>query len=97
MKNRQHHHHHDGPCDHDHDHDHDHDNIDEITIHGPEDFEGMRKAGKLAAQTLDFITPYVKVGITTEELNQLCHQFIIDHGAVPAPLGYRRIGEINAI
>jgi methionyl aminopeptidase len=48
----------------------------------------MRKAGKLAAQTLDFIAPYIKVGATTGELNDLCHQFIIDHGAVPAPLGY---------
>lgn len=83
-----HHHHHDGPCDHDHDHDHE-ENIDDITIHGIQGFEGMRKAGKLAAQTLDFITPYVKVGVTTQELDQLCHNFILDHGAIPAPLGYR--------
>lgn len=81
-----HHHHHDGPCDHDHDHE---ENIDDITIHGIQGFEGMRKAGKLAAQTLDFITPYVKVGVTTQELDQLCHNFILDHGAIPAPLGYR--------
>lgn len=88
LGNRSHHHHHDGPCDHDHGHDHE-ENMDEITIHGSEDFGGMRKAGKLAAQTLDFITPYVKVGVTTQELDQLCHKFILDHGAIPAPLGYR--------
>lgn len=60
-----------------------------IIIHTPEDFEGMRKAGRLAAETLDFITPYVQPGITTDELNQLCHDFIVSHGAIPAPLGYR--------
>jgi len=87
LGNRPHHHHpHDGPCDHDHGHE---GSMDDITIHGPEGFEGMRKAGKLAAQTLDFITPYVKAGVTTEELDHLCHKFILDHGAIPAPLGYR--------
>lgn len=60
-----------------------------IPLHGPEDFEGMRKAGKLAAETLDFITPYVVEGVTTDRLDQLCHDFIRDHGAIPAPLGYR--------
>lgn len=82
-----HHHHHDGCCD----HDHDHDDVDENTIllHGPEGFEGMRAAGKLAAQTLDYITPFVKIGITTEELDRLCHDFILKNGAIPAPLGYR--------
>lgn len=88
--NQTHHHHpHEGPCNHEHDHDHDHEtSYDGIVIHGPADFEGMRKAGKLAAQTLDYITPFVKVGVTTDELNTLCHQFIVDHGAIPAPLGY---------
>ena len=47
-----------------------------ITIHSRGDFEFMRKAGRLAAETLDFITPYVKVGVTTNELNDLCHDFI---------------------
>ncbi len=60
-----------------------------ITIHSPEDFEGMRKAGHLAARTLDFITPYVKEGITTQELNDLCHEFMISHNAIPATLGYK--------
>ena len=60
-----------------------------IAIHGAEDFEGMRKAGRLGAETLDFITPHVKPGVTTEELDRLCHDFIVSHDAVPAPLGYR--------
>lgn len=60
-----------------------------ITIHSQEDFEFMRKAGRLAAETLDFIAPYVKVGVTTNELNDLCHDFIINAGAIPAPLNYR--------
>lgn len=60
-----------------------------ITLHTPSDFDGMRKAGQLAASTLDFITPHVKPGITTGELDDLCHNYIIEHGAVPAPLNYR--------
>lgn len=60
-----------------------------ITLHTPADFEGMRKAGALAARTLDFITPYVKPGVTTQELNDLCHDFIIRHKAIPAPLNYK--------
>lgn len=60
-----------------------------VTIHTPEDYKGMRRAGKLAAQVLDFITPYVKVGATTNALNDLCHNYIIEAGAIPAPLNYR--------
>jgi methionyl aminopeptidase len=60
-----------------------------IKIHGPEAFGGMRRAGVLAAETLDFITPHVRPGITTEELDRLCHNFIVDHDAIPAPLNYR--------
>ena len=60
-----------------------------IKLHAPEAFEGMRHAGKLAAETLDFITPHVQPGITTEHLDKLCHDFILGHQAVPAPLGYR--------
>ena len=48
----------------------------------------MRKAGCLAAKTLDFITKYVKPGITTEKLNHLCHNFIVNNKAKPAPLNY---------
>ena len=60
-----------------------------IKIHSPDDFDGMRRAGRLAAETLDFVTPHVSAGVTTEELDRLCHRFICDHGAVPAPLNYR--------
>ena len=60
-----------------------------IKIHGPEGYEGMRRAGRLAAECLDFIAPHVQPRIITEELNKLCHEFIVDRGAVPAPLGYR--------
>ena len=60
-----------------------------VKIHNKEDAQKMRKAGKLAAQTLDYITPYVEVGVTTDKLNQLCHDFIIKNNAIPAPLNYR--------
>ncbi|GAN78634.1 type I methionyl aminopeptidase [Acidocella aminolytica] len=60
-----------------------------IVIYKPEDFAPMRAAGRLAAETLDMITEHVKPGITTERLNELCHDFITAHGAVPAPLNYR--------
>ncbi len=49
----------------------------------------MRAAGKLASQTLDYIGQFVKIGVTTEELDKLCHDFILQHDAIPAPLGYR--------
>ncbi len=60
-----------------------------IKIHGPEDFDGMRKAGRLAAEALDFITPYVKPGETTGALDRLIHTFTTDRNAVSAPLNYR--------
>src|SRR5690606_12855268 len=60
-----------------------------IKLHGEDAFAGMRRAGRLAAETLDFITPYVKPGVTTGELDRLCHDFITRAGAVPAPLNYR--------
>ncbi|CAK0756935.1 methionine aminopeptidase [uncultured Gammaproteobacteria bacterium] len=61
----------------------------DIRIYRPDDYEAMRQAGRLAAETLDFITPHVVPGVTTAELDRLCEQFIRDHGAIPAPLGYR--------
>ncbi len=57
-----------------------------ITIHAPEDFPAMRTAGRLAAEALDMIVPHVRPGVTTRTLDALCHEFIIAHGAVPAPL-----------
>src|SRR5690606_6776197 len=60
-----------------------------MPLHGPEAFEGMRRAGRLAAETLDHVTPHVRPGVTTGELDRICHEFIVSHGAVPAPLNYR--------
>ena len=60
-----------------------------IRLHGDEDFAGMRQAGRLAAEVIDFVTPYVTPGITTDRLDRLCHGFILDHDAIPAPLNYR--------
>jgi methionyl aminopeptidase len=60
-----------------------------VTIKSPEDIEKMRVAGRLAAEVLDFIEPHVKPGITTDELDRLCHDYIVnEQGAVPAPLNY---------
>jgi methionyl aminopeptidase len=64
-------------------------NPDVIKLHGPAAFEGMRRAGQLAATTLDFIAAHVVPGVSTGELDRLCHDFIVKHSAVPAPLGYR--------
>ena len=60
-----------------------------ITIHQHGDFAGMREAGRLAAETLDMITEWVRPGVTTGELDRACHDFIAGRGAVPATLGYR--------
>ena len=60
-----------------------------IKRHTPEDFDGMRRAGYLAARVLDYIGDFVDVGVSTERLNQLCHDYIIQHGAIPAPLNYK--------
>jgi methionyl aminopeptidase len=60
-----------------------------IKIHGERDLEGMRAAGRLAAETLDYVTPYVVPGVRTDEIDRLCEDFIRRHGAIPAPLNYR--------
>ncbi len=60
-----------------------------IKLHGPEAFEGMRKAGQLAAEALDMLAPHVKPGVATETLDALVLEFALDHGAYPAPLNYR--------
>ncbi len=60
-----------------------------IKIHGPEDFEGMRRAGRLAAECLDMLTAHVTPGVITDELDRLAREFILDHGAVPSCLYYR--------
>jgi methionyl aminopeptidase len=60
-----------------------------IDIKGKPEIEKMRKSGRLAATVLDFIEPHVKPGVTTGELDRLCHEFIVKHGAYPAPLHYK--------
>lgn len=60
-----------------------------IMLHRPEDFVGMRRAGRLAADTLDMITEHVRPGVTTEELDARCHDYMVARGGVPAPLNYR--------
>lgn len=61
-----------------------------VTIKTPEEQEKMRKVGKLAAQTLEMIGEYVKPGVTTEELDHICHEFITERQeSIPAPLNYR--------
>jgi methionyl aminopeptidase len=65
-----------------------------ISINNNDDIHGMRIAGRLAADVLDFIEPYVKVGVTTFELDRLCHEFIVDvQEAIPAPLNYSPSGQ----
>ncbi len=60
-----------------------------IEIKTPEDIEKMRIAGRLAADVLDMIGEHVKHGVTTNELNQICHDYIVNvQKAIPAPLGY---------
>ncbi|MFD0726111.1 type I methionyl aminopeptidase [Lysobacter brunescens] len=61
-----------------------------ITIKTPEDIERMRVAGRLAAEVLQIIAPHVKPGVTTGELDRICHEHIVNtQGAIPANVGYR--------
>ncbi len=60
-----------------------------ITIKTDADIEGMRVAGRLASEVLDMLTPHVKPGVTTEQLDQLAHDHIVHvQGGIPAPLHY---------
>lgn len=60
-----------------------------ITIKTPEDIAGMRVAGRLASEVLDFITPHVTAGISTDQLDKLCHDYMVNvQGVTPAPLNY---------
>jgi hypothetical protein len=60
-----------------------------VTIKTPEEIEKMRVAGRLGSEVLDYITPFVKPGISTGELDKLCHDYMVDvQGCIPAPLNY---------
>ncbi|PPD12459.1 MAG: type I methionyl aminopeptidase, partial [Methylocystis sp.] len=61
----------------------------QIKLHGPNDFEGMRAAGKLTAEALDMLVEHVQPGVTTQALDDLVFDFAMAHGAYPAPLDYR--------
>jgi methionyl aminopeptidase len=66
-----------------------------ITIKNDTDIEKMRIAGKLASEVLDYITPFVKPGVTTGELDKLCHDYMVNvQGTIPAPLNYAPPGHI---
>ena len=61
-----------------------------VTIKTPEQIEKMRVAGRLAAEVLEMLVPHVKPGVTTEELDRLAHDYIVDvQKAVPANVGYK--------
>jgi methionyl aminopeptidase len=60
-----------------------------VHLKSPDEIERMRVAGRLAAEVLDFITPHVRAGVTTLELDRLCHDYMVDvQGTIPAPLNY---------
>ena len=61
----------------------------QIKIHGPAAFDGMRRAGALAAECLDMLAGEIKPGLPTERIDQLVYEFGLDHGAMPATLMYR--------
>jgi len=61
-----------------------------ITVKTPEEIEKMRVAGRLAAEVLRMIRPHVRPGVTTGELDRICHDYIVNvQKAIPAPLNYR--------
>ncbi len=61
-----------------------------ISLKTPEEIVKMRTAGRLAAEVLTMIGPYIKVGVTTDELDRICHEYIVNQQqAIPAPLNYR--------
>src|SRR5678809_1596228 len=61
-----------------------------IAAKSPQDIEKMRVAGRLAAEVLQVVAPHVKPGVSTEELDRICHDHIVNvQGAIPANVGYR--------
>ena len=60
-----------------------------IKLHGSEGFEGMRRAGRLAAEILDALVPHVVPGVTTGEIDEIVRRMTLEAGGIPATLGYR--------
>ncbi len=69
----------------------------DITKYKLEEFEGLRKAGRLAAETLDYITPFVKVGVSTGALDDLLEEFMRKNGGIPATIGYHGYEKASCI
>jgi methionyl aminopeptidase len=60
-----------------------------VVLKSAAEIEGMRVAGRLASEVLDYVTPHVKAGVTTAGLDQLCHEYMVGvQGTIPAPLNY---------
>ena len=60
-----------------------------IKLHTKDEFDFMRNAGQLASECLDYLTDFIKPGVSTQELNDICHEFQTSRGAIPAPLNYK--------
>ena len=60
-----------------------------VALHRKEDFEGMRRAGRLAAEVLDLLVPLVAPGVTSASLDKAAYDYVVAHGGIPACLGYR--------
>lgn len=58
-------------------------------IKTPEQLEGIRKAGKLNTEILDMVAENIKAGMSTDDINTLVHNYTVEHGGIPAPLGYQ--------
>jgi methionyl aminopeptidase len=64
-----------------------------VTIKTGAEIESMRVAGRLGSEVLDYITPFIKPGVTTDELDRLCHDYMVNvQGTIPAPLNYAPSG-----
>jgi methionyl aminopeptidase len=61
----------------------------DINLKDEKEIEGMRRAGRIAVDTLEMVESHIKPGVKTDDINTLVHEFTIKHGAVPAPLNYR--------
>jgi len=60
-----------------------------IRLRGEKEIEGIRRAGRIAVDTLEMVEPHIKPGVKTNDINTLVHEFHVKHGAIPAPLNYR--------
>ena len=69
----------------------------EVTIYPLSDFDGLRRAGRLAAETLDYITDFVKPGVSTGALDDLLEKFMRDNGGIPANIGYHGFPKASCI